>query len=148
MLTIHARAVAIARHPETAPSPVLQYYSGGVYSSSRCYSYISKLNHAVLVTGYGTYNGKDYWLVKNRYNISINTNAHTHMHTNPQPHPHQHPPPHIHTLTNMCAYTCIYFSIFSVHSWGTNWGESGYIKMTRNNYNQCGIATDASYPTL
>ena len=43
-----------------------QYYSGGVYSSSRCYSYSSKLNHAMLVTGYGTYNGKEYWLVKNR----------------------------------------------------------------------------------
>ena len=43
-----------------------QYYSSGVYSSSRCYSYSSKLNHALLVTGYGTYNGKEFWLVKNR----------------------------------------------------------------------------------
>lgn len=35
-----------------------------------------------------------------------------------------------------------------VHSWGTGWGESGYIKMVRNKYNQCGIASDALYPML
>ncbi len=33
-------------------------------------------------------------------------------------------------------------------SWGTNWGLSGYIMMARGKYNQCGIATDAYYPTL
>ena len=37
---------------------------GGVYSNSRCSS--TELTHAMVVTGYGTYNGKDYYLVKNR----------------------------------------------------------------------------------
>ena len=42
-----------------------QYYSGGVYNSIRCSR--TKVNHAMLVTGFGNYNGIDYYLVKNWY---------------------------------------------------------------------------------
>lgn len=73
-----------------------QLYESGVYVEPECSS--EQLDHGVLVVGYGTEEGQDYWLVKN--------------------------------------------------SWGTTWGQEGYVKMARNRDNMCGIASQASYPIV
>ncbi|KPP56711.1 hypothetical protein Z043_125642, partial [Scleropages formosus] len=47
-----------------ATRPTFTFYRSGVYDDPSC---THNVNHGVLAVGYGTLNGVDYWLVKNRY---------------------------------------------------------------------------------
>merc|ERR1712072_1563502 len=93
----NALKAAVSKQPVSvaieADKSAFQLYAGGVLDNPACGT---KLDHGVLIVGYGTDSGKDYWKVKN--------------------------------------------------SWGATWGEKGYLRMIRNK-NQCGIATQPSYPT-
>jgi C1A family cysteine protease len=95
-------AAAVATRPVSAAvqadASVFQFYTGGIIDGTACGT---SLNHGILIVGYGTENGKDYWIIKN--------------------------------------------------SWGTSWGEGGYVRIAKNNSTNspgvCGIAMWASYPT-
>uniref|UniRef100_A0A3P8RSS8 Cathepsin S, ortholog 2, tandem duplicate 2 n=1 Tax=Amphiprion percula TaxID=161767 RepID=A0A3P8RSS8_AMPPE len=51
-----------------ATRPKFTFYRSGVYDDPTC---TQKVNHGVLAVGYGTLNGKDYWLVKNSWGANF-----------------------------------------------------------------------------
>jgi len=96
--SVTALQSAVAQQPVSiaiqANQLAFQSYSGGILTG-RCGT---RLDHGVLLVGYGTENGVDYWKVKN--------------------------------------------------SWGTSWGEGGYIRIQRSSDDLCGVLDAPSYPNL
>ena len=45
------------------------YYSSGIYWNPRCNP--NNKNHVLLIVGYGSENGRDYWIAKNRLVLLI-----------------------------------------------------------------------------
>jgi cathepsin L len=54
-----------------ASQPGFMHYQGGVYRPTA----FSGLDHGVLLVGYGTENGTDYWLVKNSWGTTWGLNG-------------------------------------------------------------------------
>ncbi|KAI6657281.1 Cathepsin L [Oopsacas minuta] len=50
-----------------ASRPTFSFYSSGVYYDMKCKNGVNDLDHSVLLVGYGTENGQQYWLVKNSW---------------------------------------------------------------------------------
>ncbi|XP_013420646.1 digestive cysteine proteinase 1-like [Lingula anatina] len=67
-----ALKMALAKHGPIsvaidASHKSFSFYSNGVYYEPKCGNAPEQLDHAVLAVGYGTMNGKAYWLVKNSW---------------------------------------------------------------------------------
>lgn len=94
--SISALMSAVAQQPVSiaiqANQNAFQYYSGGIITAN-CGT---EIDHGVLIVGYGTDQGVDYWTIKN--------------------------------------------------SWGTSWGEDGYVRIARSSADMCGVMMYPSYP--
>ena len=47
----------------------------------------------------------------------------------------------------LCTINIIMLLLY-IFSWGTGWGDRGYMYLRRNDDNRCGIASYASYPVI
>ncbi|KAM9959334.1 hypothetical protein ACTFIR_000409 [Dictyostelium discoideum] len=56
-----------------------RYYMSGVYNNPACKNGLDDLDHEVLAIGYGTYQGQDYFLVKNSWSTNWGMDGYVYM---------------------------------------------------------------------
>ncbi|EGC30264.1 hypothetical protein DICPUDRAFT_95775 [Dictyostelium purpureum] len=109
-----------------------QLYSSGVYYEPKCSP--TELDHGVLVVGYGVAKKDENNASPNKHQIRIRHNDDFGIDE---------------IVTDSSSddgrKTSQYWLV--KNSWGVSWGMQGFIQMSKNRKNNCGIASCASYPT-
>ena len=95
LVTYGPVSICLDVSPNTFSSYKSGVWDGKSSTGTQC---SATINHAMLLVGYGTENGVDYWLIRN--------------------------------------------------SWGSGWGDKGYIKVKANGSNLCGITTESVVPVI
>ena len=126
-------AYAVAMQPVVAAIDAghisFQMYASGVYYEPDCSTI--RLDHTVLVVGYGVMHGGDeFWICQNTWGEWNNS---VFLYSLPM-------------INGFSFGLNIYYCNRSFYFAGTSWGMQGYVYMARNRGNNCGIATNASYP--
>ncbi|KAK5575179.1 hypothetical protein RB653_010435 [Dictyostelium firmibasis] len=103
-----------------------QLYSSGIYYEPDCSS--ENLDHGVLTVGYGS--GSDSSAGQSSDQSSGNASSGSSWGTD------------VKASTGSGNYWIV------KNSWGTSWGIQGYILMSKDRENNCGIATMASFPVV
>jgi len=147
-----------------------QFYSRGVYNEPQCHSLQKQLDHGVAIVGYGSVTGPPgpspgpspppgpSNCVMNNNKKKCNAEAGCHWCTDGGGEPgfcfstpcDSAATEHEKLMQELPALRDKPTDYWMVrNSWGSDWGiQNGYIMMSRNKNNQCGVATDAAYPTL
>ena len=83
--------IAILRQESTMRGPIqvaidasrltFGFYSSGVYYDEECKNGPNDLDHSVLLVGFGTEDGQDYWLVKNSWSTNWGDHGYIKMST-------------------------------------------------------------------
>ncbi|KAK4259620.1 hypothetical protein QN277_005932 [Acacia crassicarpa] len=68
---------ATAQQPITVAldATYIQLYKDGIFDGGNCKRDSTYINHAVLIVGYGSNDGKDYWIVKNSWKENWGSNG-------------------------------------------------------------------------